>query len=136
MKIAIIYSPQHRKLEQTAKNLGRFLESSGHLIEYLPISNQDKRPPSLRKYDYIYLGSIMEGTFGGKVPAEVSDFIRQCRGIENSKSAAFTLKRMFGNNKGLKRLMGVLESMGSQVMDFQVISGQADVEALGKRLQV
>jgi flavorubredoxin len=134
MKVAIIYSPQHRKLENAAKALGKAVESSGHRIEYIPIGPSD-RPKSLRIFDFIYLGSIVEGTFGGKIPAEVSDYIKQCRGLENSKSAAFTMKRIFGNNKGLKRLMGILESMGSQVMDFQVIGGKADTEALGKRLQ-
>ncbi len=134
MRVAIIYSPQHRKLEGAAKALGKTLESSGHRVDYLHISRSD-RPLSLRKYDVVYLGSVMEGTFGGKIPMEISDYIKQCRGLQNSKSAAFVLKRMFGNNKGTKRLMTLLESMGSQVMDFQVISGKADSEALGKRLK-
>ena len=134
MKIAIIYSPQHRKLEDAAKTLGKILEGSGHRIDYLAIS-QSTRPPSIRNYDYVYLGSVIEGTFGGKIPAQVSDYIKQCRGFQTTKSAAFILKRFFGNNKGLKRLMAVLESMGSQVMDFQVIKGKADIEALGKRLR-
>ena len=136
MRIAIIYSAQHQKLEHVAKDLGRTLEKNGHRVEYLPIGSQQNRPPNLRKYDYAYLGSVAEGTFGGKIPAEVADYIKQCRGFENSKSAAFLLKRRLGrNNKGMTQLMAILENMGSQVMDFQVIGGQADIEALGGRLK-
>lgn len=135
MKTVIIYSPQHRKLEIVAKTLGRALEQGGHRVDYLAIGKSE-RPRSVRIYDVIYLGSIAEGTFGGKIPGEVSDYVKQCRGFENSKSVAFLMKRMFSlNNKGLKRLMGVLESMGSMVMDFQIISRNADAEALAKRLK-
>jgi flavorubredoxin len=137
MRVAIIYAPRHDKLERAAKALGKAVEQGGHRIEYLHIGHQN-RPLNIRKYDYVYLGSVCEGTFGGKVPTEVGEFVRQCRGFENSKSAAFLLKKMFGfaNNKGLKRLMGVLESMGSQVMDFQLVGHPSDAALLGKRLQV
>lgn len=138
MRVAIIYSPQHRKLEDVAKTLGKVLEKGGHRVEYVHIQRTD-RPLSLGKYDFVYLGSVMEGTFGGKIPLEVSDYIKQCRGFQSTKSAAFVIKRLlfgsFGNNKGTKRLMALLESMGSQVMDFQVIGSKADSEALGKRLK-
>ncbi len=135
MKVVIIFSSQHRKLEQAARTLGRTLETSGHRVEYLPII-KNERPKSVRTYDFVYLGSISEGTFGGKIPREVSDYIKQCRGFENSKSGAFMLKRAIGfNNKGLKRLMELLEGVGSMVMDFQLIGGNADIEALAKRLK-
>ncbi|PIE34596.1 hypothetical protein CSA56_07340 [candidate division KSB3 bacterium] len=135
MKVAIIYSSQHQKLDQTARALGRTLETQGHRVEYLPITKSE-RPKSVRQYDFIYLGSVSEGTFGGKIPQEVSEYIKQCRGFENSKSGAFMLKRAIGfNNKGLKRLMGVLESAGSMVLDFQLVTANADVELLAKRLK-
>lgn len=134
MKIGIIYAAQPRQLEQTARNLGRTLEKKGHQVEYLAIGTQE-RATNMRKYDYIYLGSVTEGFFGGKIPEPVKDYVKQCRGLENSKSAAFLLKRFFGNTKGMKRLMAVLESMGSQVLDFQVIGGNSDIEALVGRLR-
>ncbi len=135
MKVAIVYSPKHGKLEVAAKTLGKTLEDRGHHVEYLHISKTD-RPPNFGRYDFVYLGSVAEGTFGGKVPTEVSDYIKQCRGFQSSKSAAFMMKRLFSfNTKGLRRLMAVLESMGSQVMDFELISRKSDVESLGKRLR-
>ncbi len=134
MKVAIMYSPQHQKLELAARTLGRKLESSGHRVEYLPIAKTD-RPKSVRSYDFVYLGSVAEGTFGGKIPVEVSEYIKQCRGFEHTKSGAFMLKRLMGNSKGLRRLMGVLESTGSMVMDFQLIGSHTDAEALAKRLK-
>jgi flavodoxin len=134
MKIAIIYSPQHRKLEVIAKTLGQTLEAEGHRIDYFHIGKSD-RPPNVRRYDFVCLGSVAEGTFGGKVPVAVSEYIKQCRGFESTKSAAFMMKRFLSlNNRGLRRLMAVLEHMGSMVMDFQLISHKADAEILGKRL--
>lgn len=134
MKVAVIYSPQHQKLENLARSLGRALENNGHRVEYLPIGKSD-RPRTVRMYDFVYLGSVSEGTFGGKIPTDVQEFIRQCRGFENTHSAAFLLKRSIGlNNKGLKRLMAVLESAGSIVQDFQIVTGNADVELLANRL--
>jgi len=135
MKVGIIYSAQHRKLENIAKALGKTLEHGGHRVDYLHISRND-RPPNVRNYDVVYLGSITEGTFGGKIPGKVSDFIKQCRGFQNSKTATFIVKRIFGNNKGMKRMMALLESMGSRVTDFQIIGGKADIEALGNRLKL
>jgi len=134
MRIAIIYSPKHRKLESTAKKLGKTLESGGHHIEYLPISKTD-RPPNIGRYDFVYVGSVAEGTFGGKVPTAVTEYLKQCRGLQSVKSATFMIKRFMGNTKGLKRLMGVLENMGSQVIDFQTIGTESDAETLGKRLR-
>jgi len=135
MKTAVIYSPQHRKLEIAAKTLGKTLENGGHRVDYLHIGKED-HPPNVRRYNFVYVGSVAEGTFGGKVPAKVSDYIKQCRGFQSTKSAAFMIKRLVGfNSKGLRRLMGVLEQMGSQVMDFQIISRKSDAESLGKRLR-
>lgn len=135
MKVAIIYSPHHGKLEVTAKILGQTLEGEGHRVDYLHVGKSD-RPPNVGKYDFVYLGSVAEGTFGGKVPTEVSEYIKQCRGFQNTKSAAFMIQRLIGfNSKGLRRLMGVLEQMGSMVMDFQLISRKSDAEILGKRLR-
>lgn len=135
MKVAIIYLPQHQKLENAARSLGRVLEQGGHRVEYFTI-NTEERSKSFRNYDFIYLGSVSEGTFGGKIPAKVSEFVKQARGFGNSKSGAFLMKRAFSfNNKGLKRLMAVLESAGSLVQDFQLVGSNADVELLGKRLK-
>ena len=134
MKVAIIYSVKYPKLESAAKALGKTLERGGHHVEYLQLTRAE-RPPNLGKYDFVYVGSIAEGSLGGKVPTEVGEYLKQCRGLQNVKSAAFMLKRVWGNVKGLKRLMGVLESTGSQVMDFQTIGTEADAERLGKRLR-
>ena len=134
MRIAIIYSPKYKKLESAAKTLGKTLESGGHHIEYFQISKTD-RPPNIGRYDFVYVGSVAEGTFGGKVPTEVAEYLKQCRGLQSVKSATFMIKRFMGNTKGLKRLMSVLENMGSQVMDFQTIGHESDVERLGRRLK-
>jgi flavorubredoxin len=135
MKVAIIYLPQHQKLENAARSLGRALEQGGHRVEYFPI-NTEERSKSFRNYDFIYLGSVSEGTLGGKIPAKVSEFVRQARGLDHSQSGAFLMKRPVGfNNKGLKRLMEVLESAGSLVQDFQLVGSNADLEILAKRLK-
>jgi menaquinone-dependent protoporphyrinogen IX oxidase len=135
MKIVIIYSPQHRKLEAAAKVLGQALQKDGHLVDYLHVGKSD-RPVSVRRYDFVYLGSVATGSFGGKVPVEVSEFVKQCRGFGHAKSAAFMLKKMLFNSKGLRRLMAVLESAGSVVVDFQIVAHTSDVELLAKRLKL
>jgi menaquinone-dependent protoporphyrinogen IX oxidase len=135
MKVAIIYSPKHQKLEAVAKVLGQTLQKDGHLVDYVHVGKSD-RPVSIRRYDFVYLGSVAEGTFGGKVPVEVSEFVKQCRGFEHVKSAAFMLKRILFNAKGLRRLMAVLESVGSVVVDFQIVGHTSDAELLAKRLKM
>ena len=134
MKVAVIYSPKHKKLEAYAKVLGQSLEKGGHRVDYVLIAKND-RPVSVNRYDYVYVGSVPEGTFGGKVPVEVSEYIKQCRGIQNAKSAAFMTKGLMFNTKGLRRLMETLESAGSLVMDFQLIVSNADAERLAQRLK-
>jgi flavorubredoxin len=134
MKVAIIYAPKDKKLEIAAKALGKALVQGGHLVDYVEMVKTD-RPQNLTRYDFVYIGSVAEGTFGGKVPVEVTEYLKQCRGLQNVKSAAFMIKRLMGNTKGLKRLMAVMESMGTQVMDFQTVGHPADAEYLGKRLR-
>ncbi len=136
MKVAIMYSPKHQKLDQFAKTLGRALEQQGHRVEHLPFGQND-RTRSLRNFDFLYVGSVTEGLLGSKIPADVTESLKQCRGIEGMHSGAFLMKSAFGfgNAKGLRRLMGILESLGSIVMDFQLIRGQSDCDALAKRLK-
>ena len=110
------------------------MEKGGHHVDYVHIEKSD-RPMSVNRYDYVYLGSMPEGTFGGKIPIEVTEFVKQCRGIQNAKSVAFMTKGLMFNTKGLRRLMEVLESAGSLVMDFQIIISNADAERLAQRLQ-
>ena len=136
MKVAILYSPKHQKLDQSAKFLGRALEEQGHRVELLPFGQSD-RPHNLRNYDFLYLGSVPEGLLGSKIPADVTEALKSVRGIEGMHSGAFLMKTPlgFGNTKGLRRLMGILESQGSIVMDFQLIYRQADCNALATRLK-
>lgn len=136
MKVAIMYAPTPQSLEQSARALGRALEENGHRVEYLPMGKND-RPRSMKTYDFFYLGSVAEGVFGSKIPAAVAEYLKQLRGVEGTKSAAFLMKSALGlgNTKGLRRLMGILESAGSMVMDFQLIGGQADCDALAQRLK-
>jgi len=136
MKVAILYSPKHQKLEQSAKFLGRALEEQGHRVELLPFSQSD-RSRNLRNYDFLYLGSVAEGLLGSKIPADVIEALKPLRGFEGMHAGAFLLKTTlgFGNTKGLRRLMGILESQGSIVMDFQLIHSQSDCTALAKRLK-
>lgn len=136
MKVAILYSPKHHKLEESAKFLGRTLEEQGHRAELLPFGQSD-RPHNLRSYDFLYLGSVAEGMLGSKIPMDVTESLKSCRGIEGMHSGAFLMKTSlgFGNTKGLRRLMGILEGQGSIVMDFQLIHGQSDCAALARRLK-
>jgi flavorubredoxin len=134
MKVAVMYSPKHKKLEAFAKVLGQSLEKGGHRVDYVHIEKND-RPVSVNRYDYVYLGSVPEGTFGGKIPIEVTEFVKQCRGIQHAKSAAFMTKGLMFNTKALRRLMEVLESTGSLVMDFQLIISNTDAERLAQRLK-
>lgn len=136
MKVAILYSPKHQKLEQSAKFLGRALEEQGHRVELLPFGQSD-RSHNLRNYDFLYLGSVAVGILGSKIPTDVTESLKSFRGIEGMHSGAFLMKTSlgFGNTKGLQRLMGILEGQGSIVMDFQMIHSQSDCDALAKRLK-
>ena len=134
MKVAVMFSPKQKKLEGFAKVLGQALEKGGHHVDYVLIEKSD-RPVSVNRYDYVYLGSVPEGSFGGKIPVEVTEFVKQCRGIQNAKSVAFMTKGLMFNTKALRRLMETLESAGSLVMDFQLIISNADAERLAQRLK-
>ena len=134
MKTAIMYAPKHQKLDRTAKELGNALEQHGHTVEYVHVARTD-RPLSIGKYDFVYLGSVTEGFFGTKIPTEVSEFIRQIRGFQSVKSAAFIPWKIVGATKGLRALMKILEQAVSQVMDFEVIKSSADAQALAGRLK-
>jgi flavorubredoxin len=42
MKVAVIYSPKHKKLEAFAKVLGQSLEKGGHRVSYVHIEKTDR----------------------------------------------------------------------------------------------
>ncbi len=134
MKTAIIYVKGYRKLERMVQVLSQTLQQSGHTVDLFGV-NIHEQPGSFRRYDRVYVGSPVVGYFRGRIPAELTAYLQKALGLDRAKTAVFVTKRLLGNSKTTKTVMALLESQGSQVVDFEFVGNRADAERFAKRLR-
>jgi flavorubredoxin len=133
VKTAIIYVKGYRRLDRMVELLSQTLQKAGHSVDLFRV-NAGEQPGSFRRYDRVYVGSPVLGYFRGRVPPELTAYLQKALGLDRPKTAVFVTKRLLGNSKTTKTVMALLESQGSQVVDFEFVGSPADVERFAKRL--
>ncbi|MCD6257487.1 hypothetical protein J7J45_05435 [Candidatus Aerophobetes bacterium] len=133
MRVMVIYSSQSKKFDSLAEVMSATLQSKGHQVEKIKVERAG-RIPSLFAYDLVFVGSPVEGFWGGKFSEELSNFIGKCVGFEGKKSAVFVYPKTFGTGKAMKRIMRRLEEKGSIVIDFRSIKNKSEARAFAEKL--
>ena len=133
MRIMLIYSSRSKKFDRIAGAIFATLQNQGHQIQKVK-TEESTRTPSLYQYDLIFVGSPVEGFWGGKFSDNLDSFIKKCSGLEGKKSAVFVYPKAIGTGKAMKRIMHRLEEKGSIVIDFRSVKNKTEAEAFATKL--
>ena len=74
------------------------------------------------------MGAPVISFWGGKLAPGVSDFLSKCSHLTGKKMGAFTITKWFGQERGLRNLMGLMEKQGGYVIDFMGVKGASRMD--------
>ncbi|MBC8499375.1 MAG: hypothetical protein H8D39_02490 [Candidatus Atribacteria bacterium] len=135
MRAALIYGGNDKKLELFVKKMFSAIERKGNELKIIK-AERGITAGNLLPYEFIFIGCPVLSMFKGKLPSELTDYVKRCTGLERKKTLAFIIPRLIGNDKTLKNLMSLLEGKGSFVIDFKQIRDlDKDSELLASRLK-
>ncbi len=136
MKIAVVFfaGGQRSKLIEVSKGLVKGIEAQGHQVDLID-GDRDVNT-KLTIYGYIAIGSSTTSIIGGKIPDTANRFLSNSGIVAGKRCFAFTIKHGLRTSKTLKTLMDVMEHEGMFLKFSEIISSDAEAEAVGKRLHI
>jgi menaquinone-dependent protoporphyrinogen IX oxidase len=133
-KILIIYSKEG-DIKDIAEGIAEGAKENGYQVE-LKDTEIDGRPVSFFPYDLVIAGAPTQGIFRGKIPSDLSSFLKECKRTGGQDAMAFVTPRFFATNKALKLVMGELEKLGCIVKDFRKIKNRKEAVRFGKTIKL
>ena len=133
-KILIIYSKEG-DIKDIAEGIAEGARENGYQVE-LKDTEIDGRPVSFFPYDLVIAGAPTQGIFRGKIPSDLSSFLKECKRTGGQDAMAFVTPRFFATNKALKLVMGELEKLGCIVKDFRKIKNRKEAVQFGKTIKL
>ena len=133
-KILIIYSKEG-DIKDIAEGIAEGAREEGYQVE-LKDTEIDGRPVSFFPYDLVIAGAPTQGIFRGKIPSDLSSFLKECKRTGGQDAMAFVTPRFFATNKALKLVMGELEKLGCIVKDFRKIKNRKEAVQFGKTIKL
>ena len=112
-KVLIIYSTEG-DLENIAESVAQGARQNGYEVELVD-TNYSGRPISFYKYDLVVAGAPTQGIFRGKIPSDLSKFLKDCKRTTGQDAMAFVTPRFFATNKALKQTDKVAQQTASSV---------------------
>jgi len=133
-KILIIYSKEG-DIKDIAEGIAEGAKENGYQVE-LKDTEIDGRPVSFFPYDLVIAGAPTQGIFRGKIPSDLSSFLKECKRTGGQDAMAFVTPRFFATSKALKLVMGELEKLGCIVKDFRKIKNRKEAVQFGKTIKL
>lgn len=137
MKVCILIAAKGKDntaIKNIATGLAKGIEEQNHMVDIIDIKLEGSKIISY--YDYIIVGCEAINTFGGKIPQNVSTFLKNCGSISGKRCMAFVTKAGIRSIKTLQALMKVMEGEGMYLKTSDVIAKDAMATAIGKRLHI
>lgn len=136
MRTAIIFFAENsrEKMLQMTRALAKGIEAQGHQVDIID-GGRDVNS-KLTIYEYIAVGVEPLTFFSGKIPVRVGEFLSGSGIVSGKRSFAFTLKKGFGSNRALTRVMKAMEHEGMYLKLSDILTSPEEAEAIGKRLHV
>jgi menaquinone-dependent protoporphyrinogen IX oxidase len=137
MKVCILYAAKGKdssNIKKIASALAKGIEEQNHIVDLVDIKLEGTKIISY--YDYLIIGTEAINTFGGKIPQNISTFLRNSGTISGKRCMAFVMKGGIRSGKTLQALMKVMESEGMYLKTSDVIDKEAMATAIGKRLHI
>lgn len=140
MRICILYCPRAKGEDTALKELcdalarGLYEQSGDFSVEIFNMYTEVGK--KLAFYDYILVGCQSSGFFGGRIPEQVSIFLRQAGQVSGKRCFAFVQKKGLFCMKSLSSLMSALEKEGLYLKNSEILANKNYAYATGKRLRV
>lgn len=137
MKVCILYAAKGKDnvtIKKISAALAKGLEQQNHMVDLVDIKLEGSKIVSF--YDYLIVGSESVTTFGGKIPENVSNFLKNCGSISGKRCMAFVTRGGIRSSKTLHSLMKVMESEGMYLKTSDVIKKEDMAIAIGKRIHI
>jgi menaquinone-dependent protoporphyrinogen IX oxidase len=137
MRVCILIAAKGKdnaSIKKIATALAKGIEEQNHIVDIIDIKLEGSKVISY--YDYLIVGCEGTNTFGGKIPQNVSTFLKNCGSISGKRCMGFVTKAGFRSVKTLQALMKVMESEGMYLKTSDVIDKEAMATAVGKRLHI
>lgn len=137
MKVCILISAKgsdNSSIKKIATSIAQGIEEQNHMVDVIDIKLEGSKIISY--YDYLIVGCEATNTFGGKIPQNVSTFLKNCGSISGKRCMAFVTKAGFRSGKTLHSLMKVMEGEGMYLKTSDVINKEPMAKAIGKRLHI
>jgi len=135
MRIAVVYfgEKEKKRLAALAHALGEGLESQGAQVEVYDYKDLS-RPLAL--YQFLVVGTENQGTFGGKIPGPMANFLKNSGSLGSKRCCAFVLRRGWRVNKALLGLMRLMEKEGMFVVNSALLLSPEEARSCGKTLNI
>jgi menaquinone-dependent protoporphyrinogen IX oxidase len=138
MRALVMYYSESMEMTRVAKAIAAGIQKNGHTVDIKRIA-PEVNPSSIIPYQIICVGAPVISFWGGKLSPGVSDFLGKCTHLTGKKMGAFTITKWFGQERGLRNLMGMMEKQGGYVIDFVGVKGASRMdlsraEAFGARM--
>lgn len=137
MKVCILISAKGKdnsSIKSIANALAKGIEQQNHIADIIDIRLEGSKIISY--YDYVIVGCEAINAFGGKIPQNVSTFLKNCGSISGKRCMAFVTKPGIRSNKTLQTLMKTMEGEGMYLKTSDVITKDTMAMAIGKRLHI
>lgn len=87
-------------------------------------------------YDYLIVGTEATTFFGGKIPNQVSSFLKSAGAISGKRCMAFVTKGGLRSMKTLQTVMKIMEKEGMYLKKSEIIDKAEMGRAVGKHLNI
>jgi hypothetical protein len=125
MRIAVVTVPASggKTLAIAAEAMVKAFETAGHRAEILE-SGLDRLPA----FDYLVLGTEAVG-LRGRLPSHIPELLASAPGAAGKRCFAFVMKKPFGADRALRRLMAAMEAEGLRVTWSELVSSPEEAAA-------
>jgi hypothetical protein len=136
MRAAVVFFPEKNrdKLLKISKALSEGIQQNGHQVDIIDGSRDVNT--KLTIYEYVAVGTEVTSFIGGKIPEAVGNFLSSSGIVGGKRCFAYLIKKGFGTQKGLSKLMKVMEGQGMFLKYSDVLSSPEEAKEIGKRLHV
>ena len=137
MRVCVLYAAAGKdtsKIKEISDGIAQGILEQGHQVDIFDMKKEDKKIISF--YDYIVVGAEGEGTFGGKIPSVVAQFLGRAGKISGKRCTGFVTKPGLRSTKTLQAVMKAMESEGMYLKNSVILKKKDEAKAVGKRLHI
>ncbi len=136
MRVAVVFfgGSKRDRTADIARGLAAGIEREGHHVDVID-ADRDVNA-KLTMYEYIAIGTSVTSAFRGKIDPAISQYLSRSGMVGGKKSFAFVVTAPFGAERGLRRLMSVMEAEGLFIRYSEVLRSAEEAGVLANRLKI